>query len=277
MNEPSSVTWQWGASDISPPVSWADGRPLAVNVGGTLVDSLRTPDGAPIVVYYSQIDGAIKVAMLKDNDWVVENIYAYSNKADFGAGFAPGNNLSIDLDSNGIPHMVFYDPSTESLIYAFLSGSDWSISVIDDEYNPGLYCSLKIFEGNVPHFAYYRAETGDLVHAVLADNIFTRTIVDSVGNVGLHASLELSPRDGAPRIAYYDATNGDLKCAIMSGDVWDVWVVDADGDVGMECVISVDESGAPLIAYQENTGANAQGLRFAFFVDNTWQLSAIRP
>ncbi|MDZ7815341.1 MAG: hypothetical protein U5N86_04830 [Planctomycetota bacterium] len=269
---PSTVTWQWGTPDIADMPEWNAPRDLARNLGGSLVDMKRAADGSPVVAYFSPVDGSIKVGMLYDGAWNVSSVHSFDSKIDGEPMMEPGSDLSVAIDSNGIPHVLFYDPASKSLYYAVFAGSNWAVSVLDDEGDPGAHNAIQIAPGNVPHFAYYRAETGSLVYSTLVDNVLATEVVDNAANVGLYVDLALSPRDSNPRLSYYDATHGDLKCAISDGTDWEIHVVDASGDVGIESAIAVDPSGTPLIAYQENTDGAIQGLRFAFLIDGNWQL-----
>jgi len=267
ITEPSTVTWNWAPPEMAPAPEWTAPRDVALHAAGTLTAVKRMADGSPVIAYYSRPDHALKVAWMRDGSWSIDKVFEFPEGLE-----KPGNSLGLAVDGHGVPHVLFYDPTRKAVVHGLFSGSTWTVSVVDDEGDPGTFCSIAIAPGNVPCFAWYCAETGDLVFARFEGNVLQKEAVASDGNVGLYASLAVSPMDGAARIAYYDATNGDLKCAIQTESGWDVFTVDAEGDVGAGCVIGLDPAGAPMIAYQENTGAAEQGLRFAFFLDGGWQL-----
>jgi len=62
--------------------------------------------------------------------------------------------LSLSLDSNGYPHILYYDTaSTKKLKYAKWDGNAWQIETLLSDETVTII-SLVIDSNNIPHIAY---------------------------------------------------------------------------------------------------------------------------
>lgn len=121
-----------------------------------------------------------------------------------------GSFSSIDLDSNGFPHISYYDASNGDLKYAKYNGTTWAIEIIDEVGDVGSYSSLGIDLQDFAHISYYDATNGDLKYAYYNGSEWEINTLVSEGDVGSHCSLALDPF-GNPYITFHDADFGDLK------------------------------------------------------------------
>jgi len=123
-----------------------------------------------------------------------------------------GGHTSISLDSNGYPHISYFDETNYDLKYAYFDGSSWQIETVDSEGYVGIYTSLSLDSGDYPHISYRDETNYDLKYAYFDGSSWQIETVDSEGNVGMSTSLFLDSGD-YPHISYYDYTNGYLKYA----------------------------------------------------------------
>lgn len=105
-----------------------------------------------------------------------------------------------------------------------------------------------------------------------AASSWTIETVDSDGTVGLGAAIVLDGF-GHPWISYSDVTetpNNHLKVAHFTGTTWETSVVDLTGDTAT--AIALDNTGAPVIAYQDSVN---YCLQYAKLIGATWQIETV--
>jgi len=176
---------------------------------------------------------------------------------------------SLALDSQGDPHISYYDLGNGDLRYAKRTGGVWSFETVDAGGNVGSYTSIAIDAQGNPHISYYDETNLDLKYATkdLASNVWTIQTVDGGGGiaVGLYTSIAIDAQ-GLAHISYYDQTNGNLKYARRSGGGWAIQTVDGgSSDCGTYTSLALDATGLARISYHEVTGGD---LRIA------WRLSS---
>ena len=103
---------------------------------------------------------------------------------------------------------------------------------------------------------------------------WTIQTVDSDGDVGVGSSIVLDNL-GQPWISYSNVTDSPdnhLKVAHFTGTTWETSTVDPTGDTAT--AIAIDNTGAPVIAYQDSV---TSCLQYAKLVDTTWQIETVDP
>lgn len=197
---------------------------------------------------------------------------------------------SIAYDSQGYPHIVYYNSSTRSLMYARWTGEGWQCETIQQSsysyYFYGQYCSIAIDDEDKPHVAYcYRTTRfgdycGPLASLMYAfkdnDGWHITTVHDGcIGfqhytYYGYHTSIAVSrdPNMGTvvPHIAYYAEHGGDLWHAWRDTE-WNKEIVDGAGDVGLYTSIALDYQQHIYISYYD---AGGQDLKFAYYDGSQW-------
>ncbi len=182
-----------------------------------------------------------------------------------------GMYTSLDVASDGTPHIAYHDYTNGDLKYAYRSGDSWVIETVDTPGVMGWYPSLVLDAGDSPHIAYQDYTNGDLKYAHRSGGTWIVETVDTPGAVGEFASLVLDA-NGNPHISYYDATNGDLKYARKTGGIWIVETVDTAGGVGQYTSIALDAYGNPHISYYDATNGD---LKYARKSGGTWTVETV--
>ena len=106
-----------------------------------------------------------------------------------------GRYTSLALDSQGRPHIAYYDVSNTQLKYAFWTGSSWQTEVADPNPNAGYWNtdrSLRVGSDDCPRVAYYRQT--DLYYAHRGCSPAHGDIGESI--LGVDARIICSPVPG---------------------------------------------------------------------------------
>ena len=138
------------------------------------------------------------------NTWALETV-------DTGADFI---NSRIDIDSNGVPHILYFDSDNKDLKYADRIGGSWNVQTIDSNGAnfPFLGFSLDQFDFSQ---ITYQSDLLELKYTNNDGGAFPPNIqtLDDTADVGRFSSVFI---DGlTAHIAYYDDTNDTLKYLSM--------------------------------------------------------------
>lgn len=174
------------------------------------------------------------------------------------------NSTSLALDSQGQPHITYYDDGARDLMYAVKKTGNWVISVVETSGDVGRFASLSLDPLDVPHMSYYRHltdSTGIVKFARWNGSGWNITNIDTlekvfIGFAGARnmTSLVLDLQ-GKPHVGYGDEKV--LKYAVLDGTTWQrevVLDVSATSTIlGQLTSLQLDTQGNPHIAYYEVT------------------------
>jgi len=144
----------------------------------------------------------VKYVFLDNGTWTTQGVLSHAE---------PGPTTSLALDSNDVPHVVFYRWREDELVYAVWENGAWSMETVDND-GVGSWCAIAVDDNDVPHVSYYNEALGDLMYARRAGASWSTETVDSLSDVGQYSSIGVD-QWGHVHIAYYDSLNGDLKYA----------------------------------------------------------------
>jgi len=163
-----------------------------------------------------------------------------------------GQYTSIAIDSDGDPHIAYYDATTGVLKHAYMSYGVWITAVRDSSENVGLWTSIAIDSMNKVHISYYDFTNKDLKYVTNSEGFWDIQTVEQTGDVGMYTSIAVDSENWA-HISYYDATNKRLMYANNTDGVWVTETVDDSADVGLYTSIAVDSEDIVHIAYYDLT------------------------
>lgn len=166
-----------------------------------------------------------------------------------GGGFV-GDYIRLAVDTEGIPHVVYFDYGNFFVIYATRVDGAWTTEVIAAEVFAATDMDIAVDAQGTPHVSYH-AYTGigidELRYAVrTGPGSWSVEDVDPTNDdVGKYNSIAIDSQ-GRPCIAYYNETLADLKYAVKTGG-WSIEI--ADGTWGLYADLALDSSDRPHIVY----------------------------
>ena len=185
---------------------------------------------------------------------------------------ATGQFSDIALDSNGYPHISYFDISNKDLKYAYWNGSFWNILAVDTEDYVGEYTSIALDSENRPHISYRDFTNGNLKYAKWNGTAWELYIVDATeGNGGQDTSISIDSK-GNPHISYRFFTNGILKYANWTGSTWKITTIDGSMVVGEGSSMVLDSNDHIHISYYNRL---KYSLRYANWNGSVWRTSVV--
>jgi len=190
---------------------------------------------------------------------------------------------ALALDSKQHPHISYADYGTGigcKLRHAYWDGASWQIEAIQlDSEVIGYYNSITFDRDDNPSLSFYEyrgpkeSEIAVRLRNVMWNGKYwaVRT-VDPTGGSGKFNAMA-SDAQGHQHLAYCNVGDGDLRYAYWNGQDWTREMVEshrqADGYVGSSTAITVDDSGAPHIAYSDVTH---RLIKYAVKKNGRWQI-----
>jgi hypothetical protein len=230
------------------------------NVGSYSSIALST-DGFPVISYYDQTNGDLRVAKCADAACASPATLTTLD----GAATDVGLYTSIAVGVDGLPVVSYRDVSNLDLKVAKCAdaacASPATLTTVDGAAgNVGEYTSIAIGADGLPVISYYDVGTTNLKVAKCGDTACASgnvlTTADGGGaDLGQYSSITV-PADGLPVIAHYNATAGRLrvvKCADPACAGSGAVNLDATANVGAHASISIGADGLPVVAYHDVT------------------------
>jgi len=264
----SSNSSSYGATMIGPwfpRFSTIDTGQLAGKYASIAVGS----DNLPILAYYDQINGDLKVAKCTTPSCESPTITVLDTSGNVGL-FA-----GIALDGNGYPVISYYDQTNKNLKIArcrdrFCTPAIASIRTIDSVGDVGRYSAIVIPSDNLPVISYYSylsVANGTLKVAKCLDTDCTSTnrkTVFNTGHVGPYTDITIGA-DGNPVISYMDYTWQRLKYAKCNdAQCSNAFVSPVHNESrsqqhsGMFSQIAMGQDGLPVLAYYNNVARDLE-------------------
>jgi hypothetical protein len=142
---------------------------------------------------------------------------------------------SLALDAANKPHIAYADVTSDTLKYAYWTGNEWDIQVVDsaapfvyDGYEYGITgISLALDGSGGPHISYFGRNEVKYAHWV-SDTWEVQTLYSPWFVIPFGTSLALDS-SGNPHIAYgyyhFDAVYDNyfaLRCTRWTGSAWEI-------------------------------------------------------
>jgi len=227
----------------------------------------------------------LKYAVWNGAEWDIQTV-----------GTAVGEGTSLVLDSNGSPHISYYDDRPRLvtyrgtqlchvLKYAAWNGQSrsWDIQPVDDAIPSASFASLALDSKGYPRIAYcaytdlqkhYDTGIDSVRYAAWNGSSWDIQTVDSVGG---RPSLALDSGD-QPHISYLydeiDEFNGGpsyVKYAAWNGSSWDIQAVDSLGVWSVS--LALDSRDYPQISYGESSPGDP--LKHAVWNGSAWRITTV--
>jgi hypothetical protein len=211
-------TWWDGTHWIVQTVEGSD------HTSGLGVDSSLALDSAGHPhISYVEVEwgvGNLRYASWDGSQWVLETVD--------GSGHVGGSNnatgmarTSLKLDTDGNPHISYYDATDGDPKYAYKVNNDWHIETVSDSADVmGQSNSLVLDSNGNPHISFCNATKKSLMYARQTGAGWEVQTVDTDGDVGTWAILALDRGDN-PHISYYyrlEPNNG-VRYARLPGKI----------------------------------------------------------
>ncbi len=215
-------------------------------------------DGLPVISYYDQTNGDLKVAHCGNTACNAGNTLI--NPA-FVGNVGTWTSITIGRDSLAI--ISFRDETggfLDVLHCGNLTCTAGNSLLTVDGSNSGSYSSITVGSDTLPVISYYNVGTADLKVAHCGNLLCTAgntlTTVDFAGDKGQWSSIAIGV-DGLPIISYYDATNSFLDithCGNVACTAGNTGLA-ADGfSSGPHTSIAIGADGLAVVAYRALTG-----------------------
>jgi hypothetical protein len=202
-------------------------------------------EGSPHIAY-STVD-TLNYAKRVGDRWMREQLNTGGNY---------NSRVSMVLDSNDYPHIVYFNSEVNNLFYKHFDGAVWATEVIDPTVTDDLYHDIAVDGSNNPHVSYYSWDDDTLRYAhKVGGNWQSDTVEDeSLTQDFAFTSIALDS-SGNPGIAYNWNEEKDIKFAHWNGATWDIQTattVPNSFDLQDRNALAFDSSDNPHIIYAPN-------------------------
>ncbi|HET7088517.1 MAG TPA: hypothetical protein VFL17_07700 [Anaerolineae bacterium] len=135
-----------------------------------------------------------------------------------------GPGASMRLDSQGRPHVSYFDQGLGVLKYAVLSGTQWMTEVVDSRNQTGAETSLVLDASDRPAVAYLGNVNLNVRYAARISPTWVFSDVDQTGSgpggQGFSRPALAFDGQGRPHIVYFNFTTLRLMHAYREGGTW---------------------------------------------------------
>jgi hypothetical protein len=183
-----------------------------------------------------------------------------------GAANAGQGDVSLALDSSGLPHISYCQYPLEQLCntlkYASFDGTAWHTETVESGWRMGQHTSLALDSADHPHISYYDYPNSTLKYAHYDG---TAWHIIALGGGGQYHALALDAA-GRPHIA----SGYTLTYASYDGTAWSFETVDSEAQA-CRVDLALDAAGHPHILYFDEFNA----LKYAFFDGTSWSIETV--
>jgi hypothetical protein len=193
--------------------------------------------GNPRIAYYDS-EADLRYAYRTNVGWFSQLVTA--------AAGAPSEHfdVSLALDTNDAPHILYHHLAANELQYAHLSGDQWVIETVT-KADIDASISLAVDSLNQPHAAYEDETTNQLSYAYRQAG---QWFMEAIGDYASHISLALDSQDN-PHIVYWHGNQ--LSYIYWTGSVWSDQVITSPAQYYplRRPSFALDQDDHPRVAY----------------------------
>ncbi len=208
--------------------------------GSLTIDSQSKPH----LCYYDALNELLKYAVKNGNSWSIETVD--SNIGDVES--CVWGSASLALDSNGVPHISYYDFTNRDLKYANRLSGTWVPQTVDDTAVISRQTSIAIDSSDTVHICYQQLIDADGILLEYAVGNAGGWQFDTVTNFNLppgirsaHLSIACDD-DDKPHICFTAPSRQTVEYAVaeICGDAAHPY---PDGDADKNCVVDFFDLG----------------------------------
>jgi len=225
------------------------------------------PEGHPRIAYWVEAETPatsfqVRLATFSGSAWTTQTV------ADMGNALMEST-VSIALDANDLPRLVYYDTNKDGIVYAEYNGVKWSISKVSDASHQRGHLTLDA--GGRPYVCCWSYLDDKVLLYRLDGTSWVSEAVDTVTAAGYHISMAVDG-DGHPHIAYHPQIPSELRYAAWTGSKWEIATVDAGVAAGEGVSIALDGRDRPHISYLDPT---SRRISYAMLKNGQWVEEAV--
>ncbi len=208
----------------------------------------------PSIAYYEHTLGEIRHVFWQNDHWETSTVsqLPYSG--------SPYPRTDIELDSEGIAHIVWCDTQDHDLFYAVKNPSGWDITAIEVAGYTGINPSLCLDSDDNPHVLYWNESMKAVMYAVYNGESWNIQILETSPTSFLFSynTLVLDEED-VPHAAYEISGDylGAVHYAWWNGTYWEIeHIISLQfAYPGSPQGVALDSSGMPhVIVYSSDMG-----------------------
>jgi len=189
------------------------------------------------------------------------------------SSYSAGAYAAIRLDATGHPRIAFNGDDYNHMKYAFQSGANWTVEIIDTRWSYEL--DLALDRTSTPHVTYVGTDPVNFNPVLrygtrLANGTWATEDVDPNGVYFGGVAIGMDAQD-KPHIVYTGSTGEVLYSTRQSPSNWTSEVV-GSGTAGRRASLSYDPQGNPHIAYWSSVDHH---LRHAVKSGGTWTVEVV--
>jgi len=226
------------------------------------------------VSYYDRSGRDLEYAYMAsgDSSWTV------TTDIDTSSSWMAWSN-SIAVDSEGNPHIAYFDYSGGDLEYAYCtatcsSASSWVKQTLDSWGTVGEYVDIVLDQYGQAQVSYYNDSSDDAQSVIVHDGVARSSEIVQVGSHNYQTGYAVDST-GSIHLSFYNGsdTAGSLHYAVLSGKTWTVTEVDdSSAKVGAYSALMLDGSERPHISYLDSANGN---LRYAYYDGTSWVITTV--
>ena len=186
-------------------------------------------------------------------------------------GYLEIEDISLDLDSTGEPHIAYSLEEVSKPGYAYRDDTGWHYEHSLPAGEAGTdHVSLVLDSNDYPHIAYGATWEGSTVNYVYKDAAgWHGEAPDTGSRLGNYPSLQLDALD-RPYLTYQGEEEMGLKHAYRDTDGWHVTTVDAEGN---RSALALAGDGMGSVVYVAN---DSRELRYAVQEADGWRIEVLQ-
>jgi hypothetical protein len=224
---------------------------------GTDLDIAVDAQRVPHVSYHAYTGSGIDELRYADRtggSWTVVDVDPTNNDV--------GKYNSIAIDSQGRPHIAYYDETLADLKYAVKTGG-WSIEIADGTW--GLYADMALDSSDRPHIAYFSTAPAELLYTTKIGSFWYEETISAES--ADYKGIALDPA-GNPVIT----SNSGGYLNVYTRDSGTFVNIYGDNPTDSDGAIAIGTDGTVHIFYQ-NIDAGANDLWYLELRDSVWSAS----